>query len=133
MGTKDTFNKAEKQVMTYGQVISRLNDIAKRSGGAEAYFSLNLIDVENKKVAGFKYSSVQQGNDLRALMESLGIRFYTLFTLDPQVGELHIAPEHTEMAKKLFNNWGSWVTIERKITGNKELDSRWSEIVGYSR
>lgn len=133
MNKKETFNRATKQVMTYGQVISRLNNIAKRSGDAEAYFSSNLIGTEKEKVAGFKYSSVQQWNDLSALMESLGIRFYTLFTLDPQVGELHIAPEHTEMAKKLFDNWCSWVIIEPTITGNKELDSQWSEIVGHSR
>ncbi len=134
MGTKDTFNKAEKQVITYGQVISRLNNIAKQSGGDEAYFSSDLISPENKKVAGFKFSSVQQRAALCALLESLGIGFYTHYkNLDPQVGELHIAPEHTEMAKKLFDNWCSWVIIEPKITGNKELDSQWSEIVGHSR
>ena len=134
MDTKDTFNKAEKQVMRYSQVMSRLNNIAKQSGGDEAYFSSNLISPENKKVAGFKFSSIQQRASLCELLELLGMRFYTHYkNLNSEVGELHIAPEHTEMAKKLFDNWCSWVIIEPKITGNKELDSQWSEIVGHSR
>ncbi|MBQ7056119.1 MAG: hypothetical protein IJN91_04280 [Alphaproteobacteria bacterium] len=134
MNKKETFNRGTKQVITYGQVISQLNNIAKQSGNDDAYFSSNLISPENKKVAGFKFSSIQQRASLCELLELLGMRFYTHYkNLDPHVGELHIAPEHTEMAKKLFDNWCSWVIIEPKITGNKELDSQWFEIVGHSR
>lgn len=134
MNKKETFNRATKQVITYGQVMSHLNNIAKQSGGDEAYFSSDLISPENKKVAGFKFSSVQQRASLCELLELLGMRFYTHYkNLNSEVGELHIAPEHTATAKKLFDNWCSWVIIEPKITGNNELDSQWSEIVGHSR
>ena len=134
MNEKETFNRAAKQVVTYGQVMSHLNNIAKQSGGDEAYFSSDLTSPENKKVAGFKFSSVQQHASLCALLELLGMRFYTYYkNLNSQVGELHIAPEHTATAKKLFDNWCSWIIIEQRITGNKELDSKWSEIVKHSR
>ena len=134
MDKKEALNKAATKVITYGQVISRLNSIAKQSGNAEAYFSSDLISPIHGKTVGFKFASAQQGAELGTLLESLGMRFVRHHaTLNEQVGELHIAPEHAANAKKLFDNWCSWVTIEPRITGNKELDSKRSEIVGHTR
>lgn len=134
MTKKDALNKAQDKVVTYGQVMSCLNNIAKNSGNSEAYFSTDLISPEKKKVTGFKFSSAQQEADLSNLLKSLKISFIHYYpTINNQVGELHIMPEHAEVAKKLFNNWSSWVIVERNITGNKELDAKWSEVVSCTR
>ncbi len=132
----ESLNKGIQKVITYGQVMNDLNYIAKTSGDDVAYFDIKLKDVNNKTVCGFVFKGLVTGLKLSQLMDKLNIKYSHYYPVPtPTQGELHIDPQDAQRAKDLFANWTSWITIERRLTGNKEIDSKWAQIVSstYSK
>lgn len=124
------FNKAEHQLITYGQVMEDLNYIAKTAGDDTAHFDIKLKDVNGKSVCGFVFNGIATGLKLSQLLGKLGIRCTHHYPEQtPYKGEIHIHPEYASMAKELFANWTSWVVVEKRITGNMEIDAKWSRVV----
>ena len=124
------FNKGERQVITYAQVIEELNYIAQKSGDDTAQFDTKLKDINGKTVCGFIFNGVATRMLLGHLLSKLGI-VYTQHYPEPTPykGEIHIHPEYTMLAKDLFTGWATWIMIEKRITGNRELDAKWSRVV----
>lgn len=134
MDRKKDFQNAAKKVLTYGQVMIRLNDIAKQSGNSEAYFTTELADIDTGTQTGFKFSSAAQAQSLSQLLNDLGIAFICHHSgLDVNVGELYISPAHVATAQKIFNNWSSWIIVEPRVTGNQTQNTKWAQPIFHTR
>ncbi|MBE6461889.1 MAG: hypothetical protein E7006_03555 [Alphaproteobacteria bacterium] len=130
----DSFSAAERKVVTYGAVMADLNYIAKTSGDDTAYFDNKLKGLDGKTVCGFVVNGIATKLKLSQLLSKLGFRFTSVHTEpSPNKAELQIHPEYAERARDLFSNWSSWIIIEQRLTGNKELDAKWSQVVAKSR
>ena len=122
----DTLNRGRQKVITYGQVMEDLNYIAKTSGEDTAYFDVKLKDPSGKKVCGFVFNGIATGLKLSQLLSKLHIKYSHYYPEPtPLKGELYIDSEYSQMAKNLFSAWSSWIIVEKRITGNKEIDAKW--------
>ncbi|MBR2342133.1 MAG: hypothetical protein IKA73_01570 [Alphaproteobacteria bacterium] len=131
---KAAFTKATAKVMTYGQMIKELNNIAQISGADYAGFAIDLKGADGEKVAGFIFTTTQQEIMLSRLLDVLGIEHvHVRNDINSQKGELQIRPAFTKHATDLFYAWSSLITIEQRITGNAELDAQWQRIVSKAR
>ncbi len=134
MDKKTELQNATAKVLTYGQVMTRLNDIAKLSGNSEAYFTTELASIDAGTQTGFKFSSAAQAQSLSELLNDLGIAFIRHHPgLDANVGELYILPAHVATAQKIFNNWSSWIIVEPRVTGNQTQNTKWAQPISLSR
>ncbi|MBQ2017363.1 MAG: hypothetical protein II208_02445 [Alphaproteobacteria bacterium] len=131
---KEKFNQAASRVITYGGVMSRLNDIANSAGSDTAHYNQNLKDFDGKSVSGFEFSTPELGAKLGRLLSDLGIKYSNAYDdIKSGAGRLEIADADRAHADKIFKNWTSWVIVEQRITGNAELDAQWNRVVSKSR
>ncbi len=131
---KEKFNQAASRVITYGDVISRLNDISRNAGTDTAHYNHNMKDFDGKPVSGFEFSTHELATRLGRLLSDLGIKYSNAYDgIKSTAGRLEIADSDRVRADELFKNWTSWVIIEQRITGNAELDAKWRRVVSKSR
>ena len=131
---KQSFAKAEKVVITYGDMIQRLNNIAKNSGTDTAHYNNHMKDFDGNPISAFEFSCPELSIKLERLLRDLNIKYSHAYdSIKSQAGRLEIAPADRARADELFKNWSSWVIIEPRITGNAELDAKWHRVVSKSR
>lgn len=124
----------QKKLLTYGQVMSRLNDIAKNIGADFASYENNLKDFDGNGVSGFKFSNHETAIKLGRLLTELGIRYSNAYDdIKSQAGRLEIDKADRKIADDLFAGWASSVVVEQKVTANAEQNAKWNMPVGKTR
>lgn len=131
---KEKFNQGKSRIITYGDVMSRLNEISKNAGTDTAHYNHNMKDFDGKPVSGFEFSTHELGVKLGRLLSDLGIKYINAYdSIKSQAGRLEIADADRARADELFDMWMSWVIVEPRITGNAELDAKWRRDVSKTR
>ena len=124
---KEQFNQAALRAITYGDVMSRLNEISRGAGANTAHYNTNLKKTDGKTVSGFEFSTHELAEKLGKLLSDLGIMY------SDAAGRLIITDADRVRADELFYGWTSWSIIEPRITGNAEMDAKWRRVVNKSR
>ena len=131
---KENFNKAASRVITYGDVMSRLNEISKNAGADVANYNRKLKNAAGDSVSAFEFSTHELGAKLGRLLSDLGIKYTTAYdSIKSTAGRLEIADADRVRADELFDMWMSWVIVEPRITGNAELDAKWRRVISKTR
>ena len=131
---KGIFNKASSRVITYGEVMSRLNEISKNAGTDVANYNRKLKNAAGDSVSAFEFSTQELGAKLGRLLSDLGIKYTTAYdSIKSTAGRLEIADADRARADELFDMWMSWVIVEPRITANAELNAKWQRDVSKTR